>query len=66
MSNKTTNTIISIGYLGCMRCYLNVPREEAIRRYMEAESQEEAPDPSRIHEVQVEDEWQSYDGAWKP
>lgn len=62
---KATNTIISIGWLGGMRCYLNVPREEAIRRYMESESLEEVPDGGRIHEIQVEDEWGSYDGAWK-
>lgn len=58
-----TNTIISIGYLGSMRCYLNVPRDEAIRRYIEAEGPRMGHE--NIEEVTVTDEWQSYDGAWK-
>lgn len=29
MSNK----IISIGYMGCKKCYLNINKEEAIKRY---------------------------------
>lgn len=62
MSDKP-NTIISIGYLGYKRCYLNVPREEAIQRYMKSEGDEERPSDNMIDEAQVSDEWCSYDGA---
>ncbi len=27
------NTLTSIGYTGCMKCYLNVEEKEAIERY---------------------------------
>jgi hypothetical protein len=29
------NRLVVIGFLSSYRCYLNVPREEAIRRYRE-------------------------------
>lgn len=31
------NTLIVIGWLGIKTCYLNVPREEAIARYLKEE-----------------------------
>jgi hypothetical protein len=31
------HTLVAIGYHGSMQCYVDVPREEAIRRYCEAE-----------------------------
>ena len=32
------NKIISIGYMGCKQCYLNIDEETAIARYCESES----------------------------
>lgn len=32
------NKIISIGYLGLMKCYLNIEEDDAILRYCESES----------------------------
>lgn len=58
------NTIITIGYLGFRRCYLNVSMEEAIRRYTESEG--ETPSPDLIDTTDIEDEWCSYDGAYNP
>lgn len=68
MSNK----LIAIGYLGVKTCYLNVPKEEAIRRYVEAEMhgfetsaeiaqmrQETAA--SLVEEFEFEDEFSAYD-----
>ena len=55
------NTLIVIGWLGVRRAYLNVSREEAIRRYMEAEGEEDPPPPERITEFSFEDEFGCYD-----
>lgn len=60
------NTIISIGWLGLMRCYLNVPLLDAVCRWMKSEDTEQTPLPYMVTITQVTDEWQSYDGAWAP
>ena len=31
------NKMVSIGYMGIKRCYLNVDKDEAIRRFLESE-----------------------------
>ncbi len=51
------NKLISIGYIGLKRCYLNISLEEAKRRYQEDE--EEIPD--NIYEFEFEDEFCAYD-----
>lgn len=55
------NTIIEIGYLGCKICYLNVPKEEAIKRYCETtdSTEEEIADESLLDEVEFNDEFES-------
>lgn len=62
---KRVNTIISIGYLGCKRCYMNVGMDEAISRYMASENISEPPPEHIISTTEVTDEWMSYDGAWE-
>jgi hypothetical protein len=37
LSRDAENTLISIGYAGCSRCYLNITTQEAIERYIESE-----------------------------
>jgi hypothetical protein len=65
-----TNTIVSIGCLGMTRCFLNVSREEAIKRYLATEfpdePEAELPSYVSINTVTITDEWWSYDGAWTP
>lgn len=65
-----TNTIVSIGSLGMTHCYLNVSREEAIKRYLAAEFSDEPeaelPSYVSITLIDIIDEWRSYDGAWSP
>lgn len=57
-----TNRLIVIGEIGMKRAYLNVPQEEAIRRYREAH-----PDETRItvQLVEFEDEFEAYE-IWEP
>ena len=62
MSDKPTNKLISIGYLGCMSVYLNVSREEAIRRYRESDGMQdhEVIEEGRICEFEIYDEFSAY------
>ena len=50
------NKLISIGYIGLKRCYLNISLEEAKRRYQE----EEEEMPHDISEFEFEDEFCAY------
>ena len=54
------NHLILIGWTGSKSCYLNVTREEALRRYMEANPEDEDP---TIKELDFTDEFTAYD-AW--
>lgn len=54
-----TNKLISIGWLGDQRVYLNVTREEAMRRY--EESEDEPAEETTILEFEFEDEFLAYD-----
>jgi hypothetical protein len=62
------NKLISIGWLGVKRCYLNVPREEAIRRYARDEydgnpgiTDESLTKDRLIEEFEFDDEFHAYD-----
>ena len=58
------NTLIVIGQLGCKKCYLNISREEAIRRYKRDNGTGEdewAAIEGDIIEFQFEDEFSAYD-----
>jgi hypothetical protein len=66
------NKIISIGWLGIKACYLNVPLEEAIQRFiaMEDITREEFDKTYKklVHVVEFDDEfgayeiWEEYNG----
>ncbi len=58
------NTLISIGYTGCKSCYLNISKEEAVKRYckqcnIEIQDFDEREYSIRIFEF--EDEFSAYD-----
>ena len=56
-----TNRLIIIGDIGTKRAYLNVPMDEAVRRYTVSEGQ--APGEGYIQEFEFDDEFTVYD-AW--
>lgn len=66
------NKLITIGWTGTKRCYLNVPREEAVRRFVKSEmygyeTTEEialTTAESLVEEFEFDDEFGAYD-AWK-
>ena len=55
------NHLIIIGFPGTKRAYLNVPIDEAVRRYTASEGQ--APETGWIDEFDFDDEFTVYD-AW--
>jgi hypothetical protein len=62
------NKLISIGYTGLMKCYLNIPEQEAINRYLTSENisqdQYDADPQIQFHVFEFEDEFGSY-SVWK-
>ncbi len=52
------NKLIVIGWLGAKKCFLNVTKEEALRRYKEANPHETH---FCIEEHEFEDEFGAYD-----
>ena len=54
-----TNTLVAIGYLGGMRVYLNVPREEAERRFHEETG--DYADDGAVKEIEFGDVFEAYD-----
>lgn len=61
------NTLIIIGYTGIMKAYLNVSRDEAIKRYNVSEGikeNEPLERALRIEEFSFTDEFSVY-SAWK-
>ena len=68
------NKLIVIGWLGHKRCYLNVSRNEAVRRYVEQEmhgwettaeiaQMRQTTAESMTEEFEFDDEFSAYD-AW--
>lgn len=59
------NKIISIGFLGVKKCYLNISEEEAIKRYIESEDLtiDEFNDEYRenMKTIEFNDEFECYD-----
>lgn len=53
------NTLIVIGWIGFAECYLNVEREEAIRRYLEKEGKESL-DGESVEEFTFDDHFGAY------
>lgn len=59
------NKLVTVGYLGCKRAYLNVSREEAVRRYCAADGVERLTEVEYVEEFTFDDEFGVYD-AWGP
>ena len=61
---KKKNKIISIGFVGCYSCYLNISEEEAIQRYIKKEdmTESELQDDGyiNIHQFEFDDEFEAY------
>lgn len=57
------NRLVIIGCLSVRRAYLNVSREEALRRFLESENRGVLDDTEEISEFEFEDEFGVYD-AW--
>lgn len=68
------NKLVVVGWLGVKKCYLNVPREEAIDRYVKSElAGYETPEQIQkmrkdvaamwTEEFEFDDEFSAYD-AW--
>lgn len=57
------NHLITIGYIGIMRAYLNVPRDEAIRRFIESEESDIETAENTIHEFDFNDEFKVYSAS---
>lgn len=58
------NSIVTIGYLGIQRCYLNISEDEAITRYCNSDNitREEFNEMGyRILTINFEDEFECYD-----
>lgn len=60
------NTVVSIGCLGNIYNYVNVPREEAIKRYLARNDDEELGRSDHVQEWTFTDEFISYDGGFAP
>lgn len=54
------HTLVTIGYLGSRRAYLDLSKEEAFNRYLKAEG--EVP-PHSVRSFEFDDEFEVYD-AW--
>lgn len=64
ISEQVKNKIITIGYVGNMRCYLNISEEEAIERYCDSEGisnlmikKEQIP----VDSIEFDEEFGAYD-----
>jgi hypothetical protein len=59
------NKLIVIGWMGVKTAYLNVPEEEALRRWLQSNSatREDIEDFDFVQEFDFEDEFGVYD-AW--
>lgn len=61
------NSIVSIGYLGIQKCYLNISESDAIDRYCKSENltlEEFNESGVRVLEFKFDDEFGCYD-IWK-
>jgi hypothetical protein len=61
------NKLIIIGYIGLKRAYLNISKEEAVKRYISQTGYDEEYDKDLlddIREIEFNDEFGVYD-AWK-
>jgi len=62
------NRLVAIGYVGIMKCYLNISDREAIQRYIKSEDISETEFESNrdisFMIIEFDDEFQAYD-VWE-
>lgn len=58
-----SNKLIVIGWIGTMIAYLNISREEAIRRWMLSEETETPPGDDMIEEFEFTDKFWTYEAG---
>ena len=58
------NKIIHIGFMGLQSCYLNVSKEEAIKRYKKDNDISDDEQMYDVREFEFDDEFEAYD-IWK-
>lgn len=71
MKKKMKNKLHIIGYMGCKSCYLNISKEEAVKRYNidnidNRDSLEIPIDLDDVKTIEFEDEFEAYDVWGKP
>lgn len=54
------NRLVVIGWIGCRTAYLNIDRDEAIKKYL-ADHQESNLDGTPVEEIQFESEFGTYE-----
>lgn len=55
------NKLITIGWLGIRTAFLNVSREEAIRRYLQKNPEDADVADKLVHEFEFDDEFYTYE-----
>ena len=62
------NRLISIGYTGLMKCYLNIPDKDAIQRYIKSqnisETEFELDNDIQFNVIEFDDEFEAY-SVWE-
>ena len=62
------NRLVSIGYIGIMKCYLNISDREATQRYIKSENmsktQFELDNDIQFHIIEFDDEFGAY-SVWE-
>ena len=58
------NKLIVIGWTGQKRCYLNIPREEAVSRYLKSEGIKQGLGDEKIDELEFDTEFAGY-AVWE-
>lgn len=59
------NKLYVIGFIGIKKCYMNIPKQEAIERYCKENDLDAATfDEESVDEVEFDDEFEAYD-VWE-
>ena len=60
-----THKLVVIGCIGMKRAYLDISKDEAIKRYLESENQSELNDYEDVTEFEFDDEFWCYNAGTK-
>lgn len=58
------HTLVVIGFMSCKRCYLDVPEQEARRRYLASEGEDGLGGHETVKILEFDDEFSAYD-VWE-